>query len=273
MQEVKTRLLPLLLSAAAALAAVLLAAAVGRADGPIEDNSFLIEEAYNQERGVVQHVGTFERPDEGSDWAASFTQEWPAPAQRHQLSFTIPVARIAGESGAGDVALHYRYQLLGSDGGDVALAPRLSLVLPTGDEGEGLGAGAPGLEVNLPVSARLAERWVGHWNLGGSWTPDAAGPGGAEADASSVHVGQGLVFLAAPRFNVLLEAVWGRGEVPAGAGQTESEESFVIAPGVRFAIDRPSGLQIVPGIALPIGVGPSRGELSVFLYLSFEHPF
>jgi hypothetical protein len=29
----------------------------------------------------------------------------------------------------------------------------------------------------------------------------------------------------------------------------------------------------VPGIALPIGVGASRGEKAVFLYLSFEHPF
>ena len=33
------------------------------------------------------------------------------------------------------------------------------------------------------------------------------------------------------------------------------------------------GLQIVPGIAMPIGVGPSAGEKSVLIYLSFEHPF
>jgi len=26
-------------------------------------------------------------------------------------------------------------------------------------------------------------------------------------------------------------------------------------------------------LAFPIGVGPSRGEKSVFFYLSFEHPF
>lgn len=28
---------------------------------PIQDNSFLIEEAYNQEFGVVQHINTFTR--------------------------------------------------------------------------------------------------------------------------------------------------------------------------------------------------------------------
>jgi hypothetical protein len=31
-------------------------------------------------------------------------------------------------------------------------------------------------------------------------------------------------------------------------------------------------LQIVPGIAFPFGVGPNRGERSVALYLSLEHP-
>jgi len=34
-----------------------------------------------------------------------------------------------------------------------------------------------------------------------------------------------------------------------------------------------SGLQIVPGFAVPLGAGPSRGDRSVFFYLSFEHPF
>src|SRR6185312_16420034 len=52
----------------------------------IQDNSFLIEEAYNQESGVVQHISTFERAD-GGDWAYSFTQEWPLGGIRHQLSY------------------------------------------------------------------------------------------------------------------------------------------------------------------------------------------
>mgnify|MGYP003416988619 CR=1 FL=1 len=32
-------------------------------------------------------------------------------------------------------------------------------------------------------------------------------------------------------------------------------------------------LQIVPGISVPIGIGPSRGETAIFFYLSLEHPF
>lgn len=44
----------------------------------IQDNSFLIEEAYNQERGVVQHIQTFQIMKDDS-WIYTFTQEWPVP--------------------------------------------------------------------------------------------------------------------------------------------------------------------------------------------------
>ena len=56
-------------------------------------------------------------------------------------------------------------------------------------------------------------------------------------------------------------------------GERAGSDSFFLSPGVRFAIDLPSGLQIVPGIAVPLGVGPSDGERGVFLYLSLEHAY
>ena len=270
-----------------ALFAALIAAAAAGARGeaqeePIADNSFLIEEAYNQEPGVVQHISTFLASGEGDGWATSFTQEWPAPNQRHQLSYTLAAAEVdlveapGGESterGFGDVAINYRYQATGVGGGPVAFAPRLSLVLPTGDEEKGLGAGARGLQANLPLSAELGARCVGHWNLGGSWFGDAKAPSGAEADLSSVTLGQGLVWLVRPKLNLMLEASWTRAQVLDENGRREHEEVFLVSPGLRWAIDLPSGLQIVPGLAVPIGVGPSDGEWSVFLYLSFEHAF
>lgn len=55
---------------------------------PLEDNSFLLEEAYNQEAGVVQQIGTFLR-GRGGAWVASFTQEWPVPGIEHPLSYTL----------------------------------------------------------------------------------------------------------------------------------------------------------------------------------------
>ena len=85
----------------------------------IQDNSFLVEEAYNQNFGVVQHISSFTRFFDSKDWNYTFTQEWPAPGnERHQLSYTL-VALHAGAFpgsgvGIGDVFLNYRYQLVGS---------------------------------------------------------------------------------------------------------------------------------------------------------------
>ena len=56
-------------------------------------------------------------------------------------------------------------------------------------------------------------------------------------------------------------------------GKTEWAVATYLNPGVRWSYNFKNGLQIVPGIAMPIGVGRSSGEKSLFLYLSFEHPF
>src|SRR4029078_4316463 len=90
----------------------------------IADNSFLIEEAYNQEAGVVQHISTFSRPHGGGAWNYAFTQEWPLGGITKQLSYQLPMVTPAGGSGAGigDVALNYRYQLVARESADGATA-------------------------------------------------------------------------------------------------------------------------------------------------------
>ena len=55
----------------------------------IQDNSFLIEEAYNQEDGVIQHISTFERLTNSRDWVYSQTDEWPVRTYKHQVSVTL----------------------------------------------------------------------------------------------------------------------------------------------------------------------------------------
>lgn len=50
----------------------------------IQDNSFLIEESYNQEPGVVQHILGWRR--QGRDWLGTFTQEFPLGTQDHPLA-------------------------------------------------------------------------------------------------------------------------------------------------------------------------------------------
>ena len=115
----------------------LVASALAQTEPGIQDNSFLVEEAYNQEFGVVQHISSFSYLADSKDWVYSFTQEWPAPGIRHQFSYTLTALRPGSFSsqgpGFGDVVFNYRYQLLGTGDTRVAMAPRFSLIFPTGD--------------------------------------------------------------------------------------------------------------------------------------------
>ena len=255
----------------AALAAPLSALAD---ESPIQDNSFLLEEAYNQEEGVVQHINTFQRTRGTGEWIYTFTQEWPVGGITHQFSYTVPILRPEGSrSGVGDIALNYRYQLFGDGEARVAMAPRFSVIVPSGKEEEGRGLGATSYQTNWPLSVVLTPTLVAHTNAGYTWTPNAKDGFGNEADLRAWNVGQSFIWLAAHRFNVMLEAIYTRGQEVAGPNSTATTKTAFISPGVRWSYDFESGLQIVPGIAFPIGVGPSRHDKAVFLYLSFEHPF
>ncbi len=244
---------------------------------PIEDNSFLVEEAYNQEAGIVQHINTFSRSAGTSSWTYAFTQEWPIAGRTHQLSYTVPLARSddpgAGGTGLGDVAVNYRYQVGLGEQAPFALAPRLTLLLPTGASRRALGSGGTGFQVNLPFSAELSARLVAHTNAGMTYTPRARDTFGNTAAIRSYTLGQSVIWLAHPKLNLMLETAWAATQDVTGPGQSERSSELLLSPGVRGAIDLPSGLQIVPGLAFPFGIGSSRGERAVFVYLSFEHPF
>lgn len=219
------------------LTGVLATLVAQEAVAPIQDNSFLMEEAYNQEPGVVQHISTLLRPRGGGTWSYSFTQEWPALGQRHQLSYTVPI-----EHGVGDVAVNYRHQLIGIGGaGRVALAPRVSALVPT-QSGR-----STALQMNVPLSLELTRHAVTHWNGGATLM---------RSDGPVYNAGASAIWLVRPLVNLMLEVTW---TGTAGSGET------IVSPGVRWAHNL-GRLQIVPGIAFPIDHG-------TFFYLSFEHPF
>jgi len=242
----------------------------------IQDNSFLVEEAYNQEFGVVQHIQTWQRNWPNGDWVYTFTQEWPVDAApKNQLSYTIPVFHpddVAG-TGLGDVLLNYRYQLIGSGETKVAFAPRVSLVLPTGDWRRGRGMGATGVQFMLPLSIVVSRRFVTHWNAGATILPGAKDAAGDKANAYGYTLANSVIFQAHPRFNLMLENIFQSTQQVTGPGRTAWQNSWLLSPGVRWAWNFSSGLQIVPGVAVPVGVGPSAGQRGVLLYLSFEHPY
>jgi hypothetical protein len=247
-----------------------LTTAVSAQQKTISDNSFLIEEAYNQEKGVIQYISSFYRTRNG-DFAYNFTNEYPVGGMRHQLSYSIQLVRVGTELGIGDTYLNYRYQLHGMKEEDkISISPRFSVILPTGNYHRGTGAGAIGYQLDIPVSVTHSKYLVTHWNAGATFTPRARDTAGDRANTNGINLGQSTVFLIRHDFNALVETVWNRNTNVTGPGVTRPNYSLLINPGIRWAYNFKNGLQIVPGIAAPIGVGPSRGERGIYLYLSFE---
>ena len=240
----------------------------------IMDNSFLVEEAYNQEAGVVQHIGTafYSRtgrngPDDEA-WDMTFTQEWPLVSQKHQVGFTAPYSFLESggqsDNGAGDLLLNYRYQAYFDEKTLRAFAPRLSLILPTGSDDfsdETLGA-----QINLPFSTTVGDKWFFHFNGGTTFLPQAE----SAQDENLWHgnLGASAIFAATRDFHFLVEWI-GQWEDDG----SQHEFTTVISPGARLAINFPNESQLVVGLAAPIGLTEASPNFGVFLYCSFEHFF
>ena len=143
----------LLVQVARAILLLLVVSSAARAQAArpfeITDNSFFVEEAFNQEAGIVQNIATF-RMNARDEWDTSFTQEWPLFSHMHQISYTIPYAAAIGGAGVGDAMIHYRIQLLTEGDGTPAFSPRISLIVPSGNADRGLG-GERGLAGQSPV--------------------------------------------------------------------------------------------------------------------------
>ena len=237
----------------------------------IQDNSFLIEEAYNQEAGVVQHINNVRRL--GKDWFYTFTQEWPIGSQSHQFSYTAPFTWLntdtGRERGFGDIQLNYRYQLSMETANRPAIAPRLSVILPTGNEDKGLGVGSYGTQLNLPVSKIVSDRVTLHGNAGFTHYSDVQGH-----SPTSYAVGGSVVYAVNRDFNLMLEGLREWSESVNDFGFTEKERSYTLSPGARFAVNFGGATQLVLGAAVPIRfVEDGKRDYGVFGYISFEHSF
>ena len=245
----------------------------------IMDNSFLIEEAFNQDPGVTQHIFTGSYTVDrmgGADtktWNLSFNQEWPVGGQNHQLSYTVPWTFIndAGHKveGVGDVLLNYRYQWKLDETTLTGVSPRLSVVIPSGSVKRGLGDGILGWQAALPVSTTVGDRWFLHANAGLSWLPRAKS--NYRHPLLDEVVGASAIYAATSRLHFLLEwtGTWEDRGIDGGGHAFLS----VISPGVRMAFNFAGDRQVVLGLAAPLGLSRAAPEFGVFLYFSFEHPF
>lgn len=257
----------------------------------IADNSFLIEEAFNQEPGIVQHIfnwvpsWNFDGPEERT-FDFRFTQEWPIGSQLHQFSYSIPFSKVTQREndlllseaeGVGDIMLNYRLQVADGEGGSLAFAPRFSVILPSGDEEEGFGNGEVGYQVNLPFSKQL-EKSAYHFNAGFTVTPDVKVGVDPELNFTgrSLHgynLGASAIRFVRPDFHLMLETLvlWDDQLLPDGS-EDGTVEVF-LSPGFRWAAYSEGDSQFVLGTGVPIGLTRDSPDVSLFLYMSIEHRF
>lgn len=252
----------------------------------IQDNSFFVEEAFNQDAGVVQTLygGVFLQ---SSGWAMTFTQEWPVPDRKNQLSYTIPVNRLNGADGLGDIALNYRYQLTGEGPGRPAISPRLTVLCPTGNTGRGLGVGAWGVQMNVPASKQVRDFYF-HGNVGLTWYPrvradvyyqvgtNVAGTPSTTAAPDvalvSPFIAGSTIYRLKPMLNLMLESVLSWQEAVTGPGRADYSKVATLSPGVRGGWNIGSA-QVIVGAAFPVTFGPGSTDVGVFTYFSYEAPF
>lgn len=251
---------------------------VGRAnEGPpataVQDNSFLIEEAYNQEIGVLQHIINVPVSFDGhqKNILPSLTEEWPVFSELHQFSYTVPYVFAqddSWDSGFGDIRLNYRFQALKEGDRTPAFAPRVTLVVPTDGGGEKFGHEEIGYETNLPFSKVVGDNWTLHANLGGNIFPDDHG-----RNPINYNLGGSVVYAASRNLNLLLESVEVWGESVSHKGKIDRTFTALISPGARYAFNLPKGTQIVVGAAVPLGISADAPEWGLFFYFSVEHKF
>jgi DtxR family Mn-dependent transcriptional regulator len=239
-------------------------ASVARQPFEIQDNSFLIEEAFNQEPGVVQNILSFVREEDA--WVFALTQEWPVTSQAHQLSYTLPLTGGTGfEGGIGDTLVNYRYQALAETDTRPAFSPRLSLVLPTG--GRQRGFDTLGYQVNLPFSKQFDDLYV-HWNAGFTSFPGVNVDGVAEElNLFTPHAGGSVIWRARPMVHPMIELLY-----EAQEGMEGRSSLLTLSPGLR--VGRNVGdHQLVAGVAVPVTFFDGGSDGAVLLYLSYELPF
>jgi hypothetical protein len=251
----------------------------------IKDNSFLIEEAYNQEKGVAQHifnwVRTWDQADDGDhdEFTFLYTIELPIGGETHQLSFTPMVFEHFSddpdggpeteEGGWGDVFVNYRYQLSMDDPCSMrpAISPRFSVLLPTGDEDRGLGNGEVGYQFNLPISKEL-DPFALHFNAGSTVTPDVD-----DNTLNGYNVGTSIIWLRSYDVNFMLEFVTLWDEELDDAGNLDHTTSVILNPAVRAALYTGEEIQWVIGAGVPIGLSEDAPDIGMFIYMSVEHAF
>ena len=170
-------------------------------------------------------------------------------------------------SGFGDAQFSYRYQLATETADRPAIAPRISIIVPTGRESAGLGNGSVGYQFNLPVSKIVSDRVTLHANAGLTTYADVAG-----RQPTSYNLGASAIYAITRNTNVLLEVLGDWTESVTSPNAIEREFALTLVPGVRHAMDVWGG-QLVLGLAAPVTIVDRKADYGALFLASFEHNF
>ena len=200
------------------------------------DNSFFLEEAFNQPIGVVQFVQDYNTLTN----EFTHTGELPLGQKDHQFSYLV------GQDQNIDPVLSYRFQSISEP--SVYLAHRFGVIVPLENE-------RYGFEFKQAFTYVLNDRWMAHWNFGYH-----------RVFFNSYNAGSSLVYYAQDKLNFLVE----------GYVETNDkyETNYIINPGLRYALNLEwQETQIVPGMSFPISFNKDQVEMGVLFYLSIEPKF
>lgn len=257
----------------------------------IRDNAFLVEEAFNQEQGEVQHIFNWIilwnrfAGGKSREFANTYTMEIPLGSQKHQFSFTTQFltafeqnngSPATQQGDVGDTFLNYRYQLLASDE-FLWCAPRITLILPTADQRFGLGTGEVGYQFNLPLS-RYGEQFDFHFNAGSTSIPNASVPLGNGAfsppqDLRAFNLGASTFWKPETYLNFFVEGLILWNEEIDTLGFRQGTTQVIVNPGVRYAVCQFDDVEWVLGASVPIGLTEDSPDIGAFFYMSVEHVF
>jgi hypothetical protein len=241
----------------------------------IEDNSFLLEEAFNQEWGVYQFIQKYQTSERAKGYEYTSDGEIPITDKTHQFSYSFSYARpeSPGHGAVSDMTLNYRIQPYNKDG--ILLADRFGLIVPTGNVEKGTGSGVYGFEFMQAATIAISEQFTTHFNFGFDVLPNAKTANiDKRRTLTGFTGGSSVVYLMNDNFNVLLEGLLQSGQSTLPDGTITAQTTFTINPGLRWAMDFDwKEAQVVQGISFPTELLNRPQEHGVLFYLSIEPKF
>jgi hypothetical protein len=230
----------------------------------IEDNSFLVEEAFNQSPGVIQYT-VINQVNRGIA-ELNLECEMPLKGEFHQLSVSIPAKVFQSTVGIEDIMISYRPLLLDRHRWAM-VTPRVSVILPTGKVSRGFGDGSWGIECNVALTKQLSRRLISHVNVGSSSSFKKMQEQLHQNRLHYESAGTSLIFAAAKGLDLMAEVTTSNVKLDSNAASTWN---FIGNPGFRFCLKMNQFL-VVPGMSAPFTLLSGRATVSeVLIYISIE---